>query len=1330
MLSARLLFGLLVAACPVAALAAPPVTFEDRLAAQTVVEQVRYGHLTGARRPFGEVFTPEVIESRVRTYLEESAALERLWGTPVDATMLEREMRRIARASRMPERIEAIYAALGNDPVLVQECFLRPIVVGRLVRSFYARDARLHADARATAEALRQGLLDGSVDPHVDRPDRTVFTMASDPFDASDGTTAVSGASGPEGFRTRLPAVEASAGWSEVPPEPQGAIGPVEETDDAFRVRVVLEQDADRFVVASYGVTKRPWDAWWAEAGPSFMTDDVRSVARAESVLLRPATVVRTDSAAATNPPLDDVWDNGSLGLAPTGRFNDAAVWTGAEMLVWGGNGPQGLRSDGYRYDPAIDTWSRMSATGAPAPRLQFTAVWSGSEMIVWGGIGTGELNTGARYDPMTDTWRPTQQTGAPSPRRFHTAVWTGDRMIVWGGVTGASTSPASGGIYDPVSDSWTPTATFNAPTARQWHTAVWTGTEMMVWGGRSGTSSVALATGALYNPATDAWRTTSTTGAPRGRYQHTAVWTGHQVIVWGGDGGAFNTGGRFDPLTNSWQPISEVGASHATIGHSAVWTGDAMLLWGGSFLSSTGTRYDPVQDRWSPITNENAPQGRGEHHAFWTGSLMLVWGGNNAAAALATGGRYDPTSDRWTPMSTAGNPPARAGHAAVWTGTDMVIWGGRAPDPSSTETVFPVTGFRYDPAVDAWRAIASTGAPSGRGRPGAIWTGDEMIVWGGERGGFVADGGRYDPALDTWAPMPTLGSPPNALIHNLIWTGSEAIAWGRDAQNQEKRGGLYDPASDTWRPMSSDGAPGEIVGSGTYPSGMLAWTGRELLVWGWDGQSATPEGKRYDPRRDAWSPMSNDGAPSHRLGEAAVWTGREFIIWGGNTVCCGSTPTATGGRYDPRTDRWRPMSTDSAPTPRANHAAVWTGRRMIVWGGSDASLTTSGGRYDPKTDSWAPISQIDAPAARSGFSAVWVGDQMIVWGGDSAGSNGGRYFLAQSNQPPIADAGADTTTECASFEGSPVTLDAARTTDDDSTPGTRDDIVSYEWFEDFGGPSERVLSEEETFTLALPRGPHTLTLRVTDYMGATATDTRAAGVVDTVPPVLSVSAEPNLLWPPNHTLVPVLLQTQVSDVCDPSPVVHLEQAASNEPDDAPGHSDGATTGDLVLEDVEAGAQAMVRAERDGRGAGRVYTFGYVASDAAGNRSTTAATVTVPHDQGSSVEPLLMHLEPVGTSGRTRIEWSAVPGALAYDVIAADRAKVRQAGGTLSLGPVEVLARGLTTPGLLDDGSADLAPGECRLYFIQQRTGSGGSGYGTESAPWPRLPESCAGGCP
>ena len=98
-------------------------------------------------------------------------------------------------------------------------------------------------------------------------------------------------------------------------------------------------------------------------------------------------------------------------------------------MIVWGGLGNSGVFNTGGRYNPSTNTWTATSTTNAPEARALHTAVWTGSEMIVWGGVGTGaiEFNTGGRYNPSTNTWTATSTTNAPnarySTRQFGSAV-------------------------------------------------------------------------------------------------------------------------------------------------------------------------------------------------------------------------------------------------------------------------------------------------------------------------------------------------------------------------------------------------------------------------------------------------------------------------------------------------------------------------------------------------------------------------------------------------------------------------------------------------------------------------------------------------------------------------------------------------------------------------------------------------------------------------------------------------------------------------------------------------------------------------------------------
>ncbi len=318
---------------------------------------------------------------------------------------------------------------------------------------------------------------------------------------------------------------------------------------------------------------------------------------------------------------------------SPSARTAFTALWTGTEMMVWGGfGGSVGndvLRNDGGRFDPAASTWKPISTYQAPGPRFGHVSVWTGKEMLVWGGYtdshswyaggrAPGHLNTGGRYDPTTDSWREITTAGAPSPRFYHTAVWTGREMLVWGG-SNAGKSFNDGGLYDPVADSWRPVSREHAPSARGLHAAVWTGREMIVWGGKARNTEEYFTEGGRYNPETDSWTPISTNGAPIGRILTLAVWTGRQMLVWGGVNDAQNAGRLVDE-----SPVFE-GRSHSIMNNAQTMNHAPNT---GRFVG-TGGLYDPAKDQWTTITTTEAPSAR-MTSGVWTGDSLLSFGGYN----------------------------------------------------------------------------------------------------------------------------------------------------------------------------------------------------------------------------------------------------------------------------------------------------------------------------------------------------------------------------------------------------------------------------------------------------------------------------------------------------------------------------------------------------------------------------------------------------------------------------------------------------------------------------------------------------------------------------
>jgi hypothetical protein len=214
-------------------------------------------------------------------------------------------------------------------------------------------------------------------------------------------------------------------------------------------------------------------------------------------------------------------------------------------------------------------------------------------------------------------------------------------------------------------------------------------------------------------------------------------------------------------------------------------------------------------------------------------------------------------------------------------------------------------------------------------------------------------------------------------------------------------------------------------------------------------------------------------------------------------------------------------------------------------------------------------------------------------------------------NQPPTADAGPDQFVECTSPEGGLATLDGTASSDPDSDTETSD-IVLFEWFEDYGLPTETFLGTGEMLDVQLSIAVHTITLQVTDSVGQTDRDEVVVEVGDTTPPEISVSLKPEWLWPPNHKMKHVHATVVATDVCSDVSVI-LESVVSNEADN--GQGDGNTKSDI--KDADIGTEDYdfrLRAERSGKGDGRIYTATYTATDDFGNAASESDDVIVPHD--------------------------------------------------------------------------------------------------------------------
>lgn len=168
-----------------------------------------------------------------------------------------------------------------------------------------------------------------------------------------------------------------------------------------------------------------------------------------------------------------------------------------------------------------------------------------------------------------------------------------------------------------------------------------------------------------------------------------------------------------------------------------------------------------------------------------------------------------------------------------------------------------------------------------------------------------------------------------------------------------------------------------------------VVWTGDRMLVWGGEGTNSylNTGGQLLCPNGvpSEWWSTSPFGTPTARSGHTAVWTGSRMLVWGGLRL---GTYLSDGAAYNPLTGSWTPLALTNAPTARTLHNAVWTGAEMVIFGGETASGTVaSGGAYDPTTDTWRVLGNPGSPQARSESTAAWTGSEALFFGGRNEGS-------------------------------------------------------------------------------------------------------------------------------------------------------------------------------------------------------------------------------------------------------------------------------------------------------------------------------------------------------
>ena len=163
--------------------------------------------------------------------------------------------------------------------------------------------------------------------------------------------------------------------------------------------------------------------------------------------------------------------------------------------------------------------------------------------------------------------------------------------------------------------------------------------------------------------------------------------------------------------------------------------------------------------------------------------------------------------------------PPApiatRGGGSVVWTGKELLVWGGAS---DGNPQLLYADGAAYNPRTRAWRRLP-TAPLAAREYQASAWTGTELVIWGGyvsDGGSVTNDGAAYNPATNRWRKLPTapLKAGANAFA---VWSGNRVIVFGYGYQNPDAV--AYEPATDRWRHLPqahrSEGRNGRLVRGG-----------------------------------------------------------------------------------------------------------------------------------------------------------------------------------------------------------------------------------------------------------------------------------------------------------------------------------------------------------------------------------------------------------------------------------------------------------------------------------------------------------------------------------
>jgi class 3 adenylate cyclase len=359
-------------------------------------------------------------------------------------------------------------------------------------------------------------------------------------------------------------------------------------------------------------------------------------------------------------------------------------------------------------------------------------------------------------------------------------------------------------------------------------------------------------------------------TGLIGNREGGSVVWSGKEMLVWGGTLSEFDSLARAierDPETRAfYERNPQVKEQHLR--------SDLQRRQDLVKDHPYGAAYDPSANSWQPLP-DGPLEVRRRHSSVWITPEMIVWGGVSASGSpLADGAAFDPSSGKWRPLPAA---PLAGGadSVAVSNGQEMLVW-----VTSNDGATAGTDTAAYDPVANTWRPLARSPV-SNRENPRGVWTGREMVIWPGS----AAEGAAYNPQTNTWRSISTpneIGSTPS---DGITWTGSEVVFL--DSQlgrgKSDGSGVAYRPANGAWRRVALAPNHGE-------PLAFSIWSGKDLLAWVQaDGSASKVKGAAYNPKSNTWRSLGKHAFYDQPLPtDAGIWderyeavsTGDQALIW------------------------------------------------------------------------------------------------------------------------------------------------------------------------------------------------------------------------------------------------------------------------------------------------------------------------------------------------------------------------------------------------------------------------------------------------------------------